>query len=77
MSLTLHQLKRVRESEKQCKPLLDKNKLLCRRNDDLTQAVQKLEDKLKSLAKENLEMVSTRSPLHHMCQLIDKWTSRS
>lgn len=57
--LSLHQLKRVRESEKQCKPLLDKNKLLGKRNDDLTMTIQKLEEKLKSLAKENLEMVST------------------
>lgn len=56
--LFLYQLKRVRESEKQCKPLLDKNKLLGKRNDDLTMTIQKLEEKLKSLAKENLEMVS-------------------
>lgn len=55
----LHQLKRVRESEKQCKPLLDKNKLLNKRNDDLTQTIQKMEEKLKGLAKENLEMVGT------------------
>uniref|UniRef100_A0A8D0B4Q9 Janus kinase and microtubule interacting protein 2 n=1 Tax=Sander lucioperca TaxID=283035 RepID=A0A8D0B4Q9_SANLU len=54
-------LKRVRESEKQCKPLLDKNKLLSKRNDDLTQTIQKLEEKLKILAKENHEMVSTKS----------------
>lgn len=57
----LHQLKRVRESEKQCKPLLDKNRLLNKRNDDLTQTMQKLEEKLKTLAKENLEMVGTKS----------------
>lgn len=56
-----NQLKRVRETEKQCKPLLDKNKLMNKRNDDLTQTIQKLEEKLKSLAKENLEMVSTKS----------------
>lgn len=64
MSLSVHQLKRVRESEKQCRPLLDKNKLLSKRNDDLTQTIQKLEEKLKSLAKENLEMVSTKSHEH-------------
>lgn len=51
------QLKRVREAERQCKPLLDKNKLLSKRNDDLTQTIQKLEEKLKNLAKENLDMV--------------------
>lgn len=60
----LHQLKRVRESEKQCKPMLDKNKILSKRNDDLTQTIQKLEEKLKNLAKENLEMVSTKSHIH-------------
>lgn len=64
MSLSLHQLKRVRESERQCKPLLDKNKLLSKRNDDLTHTIQKLEEKLKSLARENLEMVSTKSHEH-------------
>lgn len=47
----------MREAEKQCKPLLDKNKLLSKRNDDLTQSIQKLEEKLKNLAKENLDMV--------------------
>lgn len=41
--------------------MLDKNKLLSRRNDDLTHTIQKLEDKLKSLAKENFEMVRTKS----------------
>ena len=66
MSLSPHQLKRVRESEKQCKPLLDKNKLLSKRNDDLTQTIQKLEEKLKILAKENHEMVSTKSHSHQI-----------
>lgn len=56
-SLSLPQLKRVREAEKQCKPLLDRNKLLSKRNDDLSQTIQKLEEKLKNLAKENLDMV--------------------
>lgn len=41
--------------------MLDKNKILSKRNDDLTQTIQKLEEKLKHLAKENLEMVSTKS----------------
>lgn len=66
VSICPNQLKRVRESEKQCKPLLDKNKLLSKRNDDLTQSIQKLEDKLKSLVKENLEMVGTKSLWHHV-----------
>uniref|UniRef100_A0A3Q3FSK1 Janus kinase and microtubule interacting protein 2 n=1 Tax=Labrus bergylta TaxID=56723 RepID=A0A3Q3FSK1_9LABR len=67
-------LKRVRESVKQCKPLLDKNKLLSKRNDDLTQTIQKLEDKLKSLAKENVEMkekISSHAPLKKLKSLND------
>lgn len=58
-NFNIQQLKRAREAEKQCKPLLDKNKLLNKRNDDLTQTIQKLEEKLKQLSKENSEMVST------------------
>lgn len=42
--------------------MLDKNKLLSKRNDDLTQTIQKLEEKLKNLVKENLDMVRTQSP---------------
>ncbi|KAM9847045.1 janus kinase and microtubule-interacting protein 2 isoform 2-T2 [Aulostomus maculatus] len=67
-------LKRVRESEKQCKPLLDKNKLLSKRNDDLTQTIQKMEDKLRSLVKENLEMkekISSHPPLKKLKSLND------
>ncbi|XP_075957854.1 janus kinase and microtubule-interacting protein 2 isoform X3 [Anarhichas minor] len=67
-------LKRVRETEKQCKPMLDKNKLLCKRNDDLTQTIQKLEDKLKNLAKENHEMkekISSHPPLKKLKSLND------
>ncbi|XP_077448949.1 janus kinase and microtubule-interacting protein 2 isoform X4 [Stigmatopora argus] len=59
-------LKRVRESEKQCKPLLDKNKILSKRNDDLTLTIQKLEEKARNLAKENLEMkekIGSQPPL--------------
>ncbi|XP_077448948.1 janus kinase and microtubule-interacting protein 2 isoform X3 [Stigmatopora argus] len=56
-------LKRVRESEKQCKPLLDKNKILSKRNDDLTLTIQKLEEKARNLAKENLEMVSNKEKI--------------
>uniref|UniRef100_A0A3B3BEQ6 Janus kinase and microtubule interacting protein 2 n=1 Tax=Oryzias melastigma TaxID=30732 RepID=A0A3B3BEQ6_ORYME len=67
-------LKRVRESEKQCKPLLEKNKLLSKRNDDLTMTIQKLEDKLKNLTKENLEMkerISSHPPLKKLKSLND------
>ena len=37
---------------------MEKNKLMNKRNDELTQSLQRLEEKLKGLAKENLEMVS-------------------
>ncbi|XP_062341105.1 janus kinase and microtubule-interacting protein 2 isoform X3 [Osmerus eperlanus] len=67
-------LKRVRESEKQCKPLLEKNRLMSKRNDDLTQTLQRLEDKLKVLAKENLEMkekIVSHPPLKKLKSLND------
>jgi hypothetical protein len=38
--------------------MLEKNKVLNKRNDDLSQTLQRMEEKLKGLAKENLEMVS-------------------
>ncbi|KAL2094404.1 hypothetical protein ACEWY4_009123 [Coilia grayii] len=67
-------LKRVRESEKQCKPFLEKNKLLNKRNDELTQSLQRMEEKLKSLTKENLEMkekISSHPPLKKLKSLND------
>ncbi|KAJ8408778.1 hypothetical protein AAFF_G00245960 [Aldrovandia affinis] len=67
-------LKRVRESEKQYKPLLEKNRLMSRRNDDLTQSLQRQEDKLKILTKENLEMkdkISSHPPLKKLRSLND------
>uniref|UniRef100_A0A8B9HWY6 Janus kinase and microtubule interacting protein 2 n=1 Tax=Astyanax mexicanus TaxID=7994 RepID=A0A8B9HWY6_ASTMX len=68
------QLKRVREAEKQCKPLLEKNKLLNRKNDELSQSLQRLEEKLKSLSKENSEMkekISSHPPLKKLKSLND------
>ncbi|KAK6474807.1 janus kinase and microtubule-interacting protein 2 isoform X1 [Huso huso] len=67
-------LKRVRESEKQCKPMLEKNKCLTKRNDDLTQSLQRLEEKMKALTKENLEMkekISSHPPLKKLKSLND------
>ncbi len=51
------QLKRVREAESQMKPLFEKNKRLSKKNDDLLQTLQRMEEKLKSLSRENAEMV--------------------
>lgn len=39
--------------------MLDKNKLLSKKNDELTQSLQRMEEKLKGLTKENLEMVGS------------------
>ncbi|MEJ1284115.1 janus kinase and microtubule interacting protein 2 [Cricetulus griseus] len=50
------QLKRVRETEKQCKPLLERNKCLAKRNDELMVSLQRMEEKLKAVTKENSEM---------------------
>lgn len=36
----------------------------------MTQTIQKMEEKLKGLAKENLEMVSTELHLNHMCVFV-------
>lgn len=52
------QLKRVREAESQMKPMFEKNKRLSKKNDDLLQTLQRMEEKLKNLSRENAEMVS-------------------
>nr|XP_032807897.1 janus kinase and microtubule-interacting protein 2-like isoform X7 [Petromyzon marinus] len=49
-------LKRFREAESQCRPLVEKNKRLSRKNDELSCGLQRLEDKLKLLTRENSEM---------------------
>lgn len=51
------QLKRVREAESQMKPMFEKNKRLSKKNDDLLQTLQRMEEKLKILSRENAEMV--------------------
>ncbi|MEQ2205587.1 Janus kinase and microtubule-interacting protein 1 [Xenoophorus captivus] len=50
-------LKRVREAESQMKPMFEKNKRLSKKNDDLLQTLQRMEEKLKNLCRENAEMV--------------------
>lgn len=62
------QLKRVREAEKQCKPLLEKNKCLTKRNDELMQSLQRMEDKLKAVTKENIEMVGIEEQSEDCCR---------
>uniref|UniRef100_A0A667WVS6 Janus kinase and microtubule interacting protein 3 n=1 Tax=Myripristis murdjan TaxID=586833 RepID=A0A667WVS6_9TELE len=51
-------LKRLREAESQFLPLLDKNKRLSRKNEELALAVRRLDNKLRFVTQENLEMVT-------------------
>lgn len=51
------QLKRLREAESQYKPLLDKNKRLTRKNESLSHTLRRMENKLKFVTQENMEMV--------------------
>ncbi|XP_040885326.1 janus kinase and microtubule-interacting protein 3 isoform X3 [Toxotes jaculatrix] len=54
--LHLVQLKRLREAESQFLPLLDKNKRLSRKNEELALALRRLDNKLRFVTQENLEM---------------------
>lgn len=51
------QLKRLREAESQYKPLLDKNRRLSRKNEELAHAFRRMENKLRFVTQENIEMV--------------------
>ncbi|XP_028990424.1 janus kinase and microtubule-interacting protein 3 isoform X1 [Betta splendens] len=55
-------LKRLRETESQFLPLLDKNKRLSRKNEELALTVRRLDNKLRFVTQENLEMVTMRRP---------------
>ena len=57
------QLKRLREAESQFLPLLDKNKRLSRKNEELALAVRRLDNKLRFVTQENLDMVSMTTGL--------------
>ncbi|XP_051716289.1 janus kinase and microtubule-interacting protein 1 isoform X4 [Ctenopharyngodon idella] len=54
-SLSVVQLKRVRETDGEMKPLMEKNKRLNKKNEELQQTLQRMEDKLKTLSRENAE----------------------
>lgn len=56
-SLSVVQLKRVRETDGEMKPLMEKNKRLNKKNEELQQTLQRMEDKLKTLSRENAEQV--------------------
>ncbi|XP_042363759.1 LOW QUALITY PROTEIN: janus kinase and microtubule-interacting protein 3 [Plectropomus leopardus] len=55
-------LKRLREAESQFLPLLDKNKRLSRKNEELALALRRLDNKLRFVTQENMEMVTMRRP---------------
>uniref|UniRef100_A0AAQ5YWI9 Janus kinase and microtubule-interacting protein C-terminal domain-containing protein n=1 Tax=Amphiprion ocellaris TaxID=80972 RepID=A0AAQ5YWI9_AMPOC len=55
-------LKRLREAESQFLPLLDKNKRLSRKNEELALALRRLDNKLRFVTQENLEMRPHRRP---------------
>lgn len=57
----------MREAESQMKPLFEKNKRLSKKNDDLLQTLQRMEEKLKNLSRVNAEMVREK---HHVYVLI-------
>lgn len=61
-SLLIFQLKRLREAESQYKPILDKNKRLSRKNEELSHALRRMENKLKFVTQENIAMVSLCMP---------------
>uniref|UniRef100_A0A8C0VPA8 Janus kinase and microtubule interacting protein 1 n=1 Tax=Cyanistes caeruleus TaxID=156563 RepID=A0A8C0VPA8_CYACU len=49
-------LKRSRETESQLKPLVEKNKRMSKKNDDMLQCIQRMEEKIKNLSRENVEL---------------------
>ncbi|CAL8354966.1 unnamed protein product [Merluccius merluccius] len=49
-------LKRAREAESQMKPIFEKSKRLSKKNDDMLHTLQRMEEKLKNLSRENAEM---------------------
>lgn len=51
----------MREAESQLKPMFEKNKRLSKKNDDLLQTLQRMEEKLKNLSRENAEMVRSKN----------------
>ncbi|XP_034096518.1 janus kinase and microtubule-interacting protein 3 isoform X3 [Gymnodraco acuticeps] len=55
-------LKRLRETESQFLPLLDKNRCLSRKNEEMALSLRRLDNKLRFVTQENMEMVAMRRP---------------
>lgn len=51
-------MKRLREAESQFLPLLDKNKRLNKKNEELSLKLRRLDNKLRFVTQENLEIVT-------------------
>ncbi|XP_030630054.1 janus kinase and microtubule-interacting protein 3 isoform X2 [Chanos chanos] len=64
-------LKRLREAESQYKPLLDKNKRLSRKNEELAHAFKRMENKLRFVTQENIEMREKAGTLRRPSSLND------
>uniref|UniRef100_A0A665VB50 Janus kinase and microtubule-interacting protein C-terminal domain-containing protein n=1 Tax=Echeneis naucrates TaxID=173247 RepID=A0A665VB50_ECHNA len=65
-------LKRLREAESQFLPLLDKNKRLSRKNEELALGLRRLDNKLRFVTQENLEMSSKLRARQSLLPLITK-----
>uniref|UniRef100_A0AAZ1XTT9 Janus kinase and microtubule-interacting protein C-terminal domain-containing protein n=1 Tax=Oreochromis aureus TaxID=47969 RepID=A0AAZ1XTT9_OREAU len=70
-------LKRLREAESQFLPLLDKNKRLSRKNEELALALRRLDNKLRFVTQENLEMPCFCGPQRRPSSLNDLDRSHS
>ena len=57
-SVVLSQLKRLRDTESQFLPVLDKNKRLSKKNEELALSVRRLGNKLRFVTQENMEIQS-------------------
>lgn len=51
------------------KPMFEKNKRLSKKNDDLLQTLQRMEEKLKNLSRNNAEMVRGAQCVFDICPL--------
>lgn len=58
------------------KPLVEKNKRMNKKNEDLLQSIQRMEEKIKNLTRDNVEMVRplvTPTPGVHWVQSKGHW----
>uniref|UniRef100_A0A8C8S0U4 Janus kinase and microtubule interacting protein 1 n=1 Tax=Pelusios castaneus TaxID=367368 RepID=A0A8C8S0U4_9SAUR len=72
-------LKRSRETEGQLKPLVEKNKRMTKKNEDMLQCIQRMEEKIKNLSRENVELkekLSTQPTLKRHTSLNDLSSTR-